>query len=107
MKLHHLKPSPRLEEAAQAGRPGHLRGGRQDRRPRDQGLPARNTVQAGFEGGQMPLTRRVPKWRGFTNPNKEEWAVVNVDSLAGFDADSAVGVGRAAERRASCRGSCP
>ncbi len=45
-----------------------------------------------FEGGQMPLTRRVPKWKGFTNPNREEWAVVNLDSLAAFEAGSTVTV---------------
>jgi large subunit ribosomal protein L15 len=44
----------------------------------------------GFEGGQMPLHRRVPK-RGFTNPFRIEYAVVNLDTLAEvFDAGSAV-----------------
>jgi large subunit ribosomal protein L15 len=44
----------------------------------------------GFEGGQMPLHRRVPK-RGFTNPFRVEYAVVNLDMLAEvFDAGSAV-----------------
>jgi len=44
----------------------------------------------GFEGGQMPLHRRVPK-RGFTNPFRVEYAVVNLDTLAEvFDAGSAV-----------------
>jgi large subunit ribosomal protein L15 len=38
----------------------------------------------GFEGGQMPLTRRVPK-RGFKNPFRKEYAIVNLGSLDGFD----------------------
>nr|WP_255702404.1 50S ribosomal protein L15 [Peptoniphilus sp. KCTC 25270] len=41
-------------------------------------------VRPGFEGGQMPLFRRIPK-RGFTNIFKKEYAVVNVDSLNQFD----------------------
>jgi large subunit ribosomal protein L15 len=43
----------------------------------------------GFEGGQMPLHRRLPK-RGFSNPFPKEWAVVNVGSLNGFSAGDTV-----------------
>jgi len=45
-------------------------------------------IARGFEGGQMPLHRRLPK-RGFTNPFRKEWATVNVGSLVIFD-DGAV-----------------
>jgi large subunit ribosomal protein L15 len=38
--------------------------------------------KVGFEGGQMPLQRRVPKIKGFQNPNRVEWAVVNVERLS-------------------------
>lgn len=41
-------------------------------------------VRLGFEGGQMPLTRRIPK-RGFTNIFKKEWTILNVDDLNTFD----------------------
>ena len=41
-------------------------------------------VRPGFEGGQMPLTRIMPK-RGFTNPNKKEWAILNVEALNLFE----------------------
>jgi large subunit ribosomal protein L15 len=52
---------------------------------------ARNSKKLGYEGGQMPLLRRVPKKRGFTNPNREAWAVVNVERLAQrFEADATV-----------------
>ncbi len=44
------------------------------------GQKARNTVAVGFEGGQMPLYRRLPK-RGFTNINAKEYAVVNVGRI--------------------------
>ena len=46
-------------------------------------------VRPGFEGGQMPLTRRVPK-RGFNNHFRKVYAVVNLDVLSGFDAGTVV-----------------
>jgi large subunit ribosomal protein L15 len=49
------------------------------------GLKARNTLRPGFEGGQTPLSMRIPKLPGFTNPNKEEFAIVNLAALDGFD----------------------
>ena len=48
------------------------------------GQKARGKVRVGFEGGQMPLFRRKPK-RGFTNINRKEFAVVNLDVLTQFD----------------------
>jgi large subunit ribosomal protein L15 len=52
------------------------------------GTGARKNVPLGFEGGQMPLQRRVPKLKGFTNPNRVEYAVVNVELLAAtFDGE--------------------
>ncbi|GAK29966.1 50S ribosomal protein L15 [Weissella oryzae SG25] len=48
------------------------------------GQKARSKVRLGFEGGQMPLFRRIPK-RGFTNINRKEFAVVNLDVLNQFD----------------------
>jgi large subunit ribosomal protein L15 len=46
------------------------------------GTGARKNVPLGFEGGQMPLQRRVPKLKGFTNPNRVPYAVINVELLA-------------------------
>ena len=46
------------------------------------GQYARNTVARGFEGGQMPLKQRVPKLKGFNNPFRVEYQVVNLDALA-------------------------
>ncbi|KRN76127.1 50S ribosomal protein L15 [Weissella minor] len=48
------------------------------------GQKARSKVRMGFEGGQMPLFRRKPK-RGFTNINRKDYAVVNLDALNKFD----------------------
>jgi len=53
------------------------------------GQKARGKVRMGFEGGQMPLFRRIPK-RGFTNINRKEYAVVNLDVLNQFDNGSEV-----------------
>jgi large subunit ribosomal protein L15 len=82
MKLHHLKPAPgskRPRKRVGRGRAGS--GGKTAGRG-TKGYKARHNPKLGFEGGQMPLARRVPKLKGFTNPNREEWAVVNVERLA-------------------------
>ena len=92
MKLHHLKPAPGSKRPRRRVGRGIAAGQGKTAGRGTKGYLARNNSKQGFEGGQMPLTRRVPKWRGFTNPNKEEWAVVNVERLAAFDVGSRVGV---------------
>lgn len=57
------------------------------------GQGARDTVKPGFEGGQTPLTRRTPKAKGFTNPFRVEYVVVNLDTLEGFDAGAEIDPG--------------
>ena len=47
-------------------------------------------VHTAFEGGQLPLVKSLPMMRGFTNIFRKEYAVVNLDRLAGFPADSEV-----------------
>ena len=88
MKLHHLKPqegAKRDRKRVGRGRAG-VRGKTAGRGTK--GWGARHNPKLGFEGGQMPLQRRVPKLKGFTNPNREEYAVVNVETLARyFDAE--------------------
>jgi len=82
MKLHHLKPAPgskRDRKRVGRGRAGS--GGKTAGRG-TKGYKARHNPKLGFEGGQMPLARRVPKLKGFTNPNRVAWTVVNVGSLA-------------------------
>lgn len=92
MKLHHLKPAPGSKRPRRRVGRGIAAGQGKTAGRGTKGYLARNSSKQGFEGGQMPLTRRVPKWRGFTNPNKEEWAVVNVERLAAFDSGARVGV---------------
>jgi large subunit ribosomal protein L15 len=51
------------------------------------GQLARNTVPAGFEGGQLPLMQRIPKLRGFKNPFRVEYTPVNLDVLDALGTD--------------------
>lgn len=91
MKLHHLKPAPGSKKARI--RVGRGEGGRRGKTAGrgTKGSKARGTIPAWFEGGQMPLYRRLPKLKGFKNPNKEYFAVVNVENLNGFRKGSTVG----------------
>jgi large subunit ribosomal protein L15 len=57
------------------------------------GQGARDTVKPGFEGGQTPLHRRTPKAKGFNNPFRVEYHVVNLDTIELFDAGSVVDPG--------------
>lgn len=82
MKLHHLKPAPGSRtERRRVGR-GKAAGQGKTAGRGTKGYLARNNPKLGFEGGQMPLQRRVPKLKGFTNVNRVEYEVVNVASLA-------------------------
>jgi len=90
LQLHHLRPAPGSKQPkrrvgrGEAGRRGKTAG------RGTKGLKARSKLRIGFEGGQMPLTRRLPKLRGFKNPNKEYFALVNIEALDVFSKDSTV-----------------
>jgi large subunit ribosomal protein L15 len=86
MKLHELKPAIGSREARRrVGRgPGSGLGKTAGRGHKGQKSRAGYSSRPGFEGGQMPLVRRVPK-RGFTNVFRVEYAVVNVGDLEGFE----------------------
>jgi large subunit ribosomal protein L15 len=81
VKLHHLRPADgatKDRKRVGRGRAG-VRGKTAGRGTK--GTGARKNVPVGFEGGQMPLQRRIPKLKGFTNPNRVEFAPVNVEVL--------------------------
>jgi large subunit ribosomal protein L15 len=81
MKLHHLKPAEGAKrDRKRVGRGRAGAGGKTAGRG-TKGWGARHNPKLGFEGGQMPYSRRVPKLKGFTNPNRVEYAVVNVETL--------------------------
>ena len=87
MKVHDLKPAAgSTRDRRRVGRGIGGKGGKTAGRGM-KGQGARDTVPAGFEGGQMPLARRVPKLKGFKNPFRVEYVVVNLDTLANFEGD--------------------
>jgi len=92
MKLHHLRPPDGSKK--RKIRVGRGEGGRRGKTAGrgTKGLKARSKVRRGFEGGQMPLQRRMPKLRGFRNPNRVEYTVVNVERLNDFDPGSTITV---------------
>jgi large subunit ribosomal protein L15 len=91
MKLHHLKPAPGSKKARI--RVGRGEGGRRGKTAGrgTKGAKARGQIPAWFEGGQMPIYRRLPKLKGFTNRNRELYAVINVERLEQFDKGAVVG----------------
>jgi large subunit ribosomal protein L15 len=85
MKIHDLKPpAGSTRPRRRVGRGIAGKGGKTAGRGM-KGQGARDTVPPGFEGGQMPLIRRVPKLKGFKNPFRVEYAVVNLDALETFE----------------------
>jgi large subunit ribosomal protein L15 len=80
LKLHHLRPAPGAKTAkTRVGRGEASKGKTAGRGTK--GTGARYQVPASFEGGQMPLHMRLPKLKGFKNPFKVEYQVVNLDRL--------------------------
>jgi large subunit ribosomal protein L15 len=87
MKVHDLRPAPGSNQPKRrVGRGIAGKGGKTAGRG-IKGQNARGSVKPGFEGGQMPLSRRVPKLKGFDNPFRVEYAVVNLGTLETFEGD--------------------
>ena len=81
IRLHHLRPAPGSKKAkTRVGRGEASKGKTAGRGTK--GTKARRQVRPGFEGGQMPLHMRLPKLRGFKNPNRVEYQPVNVGRIA-------------------------
>ena len=81
LKLHHLRPAPGAKTAkTRVGRGEASKGKTAGRGTK--GTKARYQVPASFEGGQMPIHMRLPKLKGFKNPFKVEFQVVNLDRLS-------------------------
>jgi large subunit ribosomal protein L15 len=87
IKPHDLKPPAGSSRARRrVGRGIAGKGGKTAGRG-TKGQGARGSVKPWFEGGQLPLTQRVPKLKGFKNPFRIEYTVVNLDALAGLEGD--------------------
>ena len=85
MKLHDLAPNERLKDKKRKGRgPGSGLGKRSGRGQDGQNSRSGGGTRPGFEGGQMPLYRRLPK-RGFKNINRKIYETINVESLNIFE----------------------
>jgi len=81
LKVHHLRPAPGAHKAkTRVGRGEGSKGKTAGRGTK--GSKARNNIPEAFEGGQMPLHMRTPKLRGFTNPFRTEYQVVNLDRIS-------------------------
>jgi len=92
MKIHDLRPPagsnrPKRRVGRGIGGKGGKTAGRGTK-----GQHARNTVKPGFEGGQLPLAQRIPKLKGFHNPFRVAYAVVNLDTLENFTGPEATPV---------------
>ena len=91
MKLHHLRPAPGAHKKARRVGRGHGSGRGKTSGRGTKGSGARTTVPVWFEGGQMPLQRRIPKLGGFSNARfKVTYLPVNVEALNGFGAGATV-----------------
>src|SRR5690242_19333659 len=89
MKLHELRPpSGASRPKRRVGRGIAGKGGKTAGRG-TKGQGARDTVKLGFEGGQLPLTQRLPKLKGFHNPFRVDYAPVNLDALDLFTGEVA------------------
>ena len=93
LKVHHLRPAPGAKTAkTRVGRGEGGKGGKTAGRG-TKGTGARKGTPENFEGGQMPLHMRIPKLRGFKNPFRVEYQVVNLDKLGNlFPEGGSVGV---------------
>lgn len=81
LKVHHLRPAPGAKTAkTRVGRGEGSKGKTAGRGTK--GTKARYQVKAGFAGGQLPLHMRLPKLRGFKNPFRTEYQVVNLDRIS-------------------------
>ncbi len=87
MRLHELQPAPgSTRPRRRVGRGIAGKGGKTAGRG-TKGQAARGSIKPGFEGGQLPLKQRIPKLKGFKNPFRVEYAVVNLDAIAAFPGD--------------------
>src|SRR5437763_5158833 len=87
MKVHDLKPAPGANRSRKRGGRGIGGKGGKTAGRGTKGQGARNNIKPGFEGGQLPLMQRIPKLKGFKNPFRVEYVVVNLDTLEAFEGD--------------------
>jgi len=87
VKVHDLQPAPGSNRAKRRVARGIGGKGGKTAGRGTKGQGARDTIPRGFEGGQLPIQQRVPKMKGFNNPFRVEYGVVNLDTLEAFEGD--------------------
>jgi large subunit ribosomal protein L15 len=88
VKLHDLHPTPGSRKPSRRVGRGHGSGRGKTAGRGTKGQNSRGSgVRPNFEGGQMPMTQRVPKLRGFNNPFRVEYQPINLDTIAGSELD--------------------
>lgn len=87
MKVHDLAPAPGSHRSRRRVARGTAGKGGKTAGRGTKGAKARDTMKPGFEGGQLPLTQRIPKLRGFANPFRVEYNVVNLDVIESLEGD--------------------
>ncbi|MDD5748728.1 MAG: 50S ribosomal protein L15 [Actinomycetota bacterium] len=90
MRLHNLKPLPSSRKPPKRVGRGRGSGHGKTSGRGQKGQKARTSLRTGFEGGQMPLFRRLPKLGGFKPVSRTEYQVLNVSDLERFDVGSVV-----------------
>jgi large subunit ribosomal protein L15 len=106
LKVHHLRPAPGSRTAkTRVGRGEGSKGKTAGRGTK--GTKARYQVSASFEGGQMPLHMRLPKLRGFKNPFRVEYQVVNLDRLSALYPDGGAVTVEDLVAKGAVRPGCP
>jgi large subunit ribosomal protein L15 len=85
MRVHDLAPAPGAHKAPKRVARGIAGKGGKTAGRGTKGQNARSKVKVGFEGGQTNLSQRIPKLRGFANPFRVEYNVVNLDDLAALE----------------------
>ena len=100
MKLHELSPAAgSVTDVKRKGRgPGSGNGKTAGKGHKGQNARSGGGVRIGFEGGQMPITRRLPK-RGFNNIFAKKFGIVNVDALNAFDNGAVVSITELLEKK--------
>ena len=108
MNLSNLRPAPgSTKKRKRLGRgPGSGNGKTAGRGHKGKGARSGGNTPLGYEGGQMPLQRRLPK-RGFHNPFRVEYCVINLGQLEVFEAGSVVDPASLRERNLVRRNSMP
>jgi large subunit ribosomal protein L15 len=108
VKIHHLKPAPGAHRKRTRKGRGEAAGKGKTGGRGTKGTGARGRAPAGFEGGQMPLQRRLPKLPGFTSRNRVEYATVNLWRIeAAFEAGEEITPEALRDRGLVRRGGAP